>query len=63
MFSIKITHFLFYLIKFGIAVPIFCKQILYLEMTFSPEKGNEIKRIAETMAESTKAMVNEALFE
>lgn len=39
------------------------KEIPFRIESFSPEKGNEIKRIAETMAESTKAMVNEALFE
>lgn len=39
------------------------KEIPFRIESFSPEKGNEIKRITETMAESTKAMVNEALFE
>lgn len=39
------------------------KEIPFRIESFSPEKGNEIKRIAETMAESTKGIVGEALFE
>lgn len=39
------------------------KGIPFKIVSFTPEKGDEIDRIAETMAESTKGIVSEALFE
>lgn len=43
--------------------PVSGKAIPFKIESFSPEKGNEIGRIAETMAESTKGIVTEALYE